>query len=140
MQVFALSLDREGVGSMLAYLQEYRGMLLTRLAPSPERNFRQRLLQGLQGRLLQADRLAAQEKILQFGREVTPGSVSLPLSAEEIAALKMLAVDLAALQTRQGESETSSRIRSDLAVLQGALEQLAPATFARYAPGERVQE
>src|SRR5579885_1314205 len=73
MNQLALSLTLEHAARLLDYMHQYRGVLLTQLSPSTERNQRQRLVQGVQGRLPQ---------------ECERGGAfaTLPLNQEELAA------------------------------------------------------
>jgi len=83
MNQLALSLTPEHAACLLDYMHQYRGVLLTQLSPSTERNQRQRLVQGVQGRLRQ---------------ECERGGAfaTLPLSREELAALRVMVGDLLA--------------------------------------------
>jgi hypothetical protein len=83
MNQLALSLTLEHAARLLDYMHQYRGVLLTQLSPSTERNQRQRLVQGVQGRLLQ---------------ECERGGAfaTLPLSREELATLRVMVGNLLA--------------------------------------------
>lgn len=109
-----LVLTRERVTCLLSYIQEYRRLVLTRSAPSQERNARQRLLQALQGRLLH-----------DLGQAESPGArYHLALSSEEQAALHTMVSDLRALKVQESASSQRDRVLVDLTALKQVIEKL----------------
>jgi hypothetical protein len=114
----ALALAPECVERLLDYVQQYRCVLLTRLSPSTERNQRQRLVQGVQGRLLQE-------------REREGAVASLLLTREELAALRVMAGDLLASARTEPASARRDAALLDLAELKLTLERLALTTPTR---------
>lgn len=112
MSIPPLMLTQEQAARLLAYLQTYRRYALTQLAPSTERNATQRLLQTVQGRLIQE-------------RE-RPGMVSaLWLVSEELTALRTMATDLLMVTRQEAGSERRNATLDDLVALKLTLERLA---------------
>jgi hypothetical protein len=118
MNQLALSLTPEHAACLLDYMHQYRGVLLTQLSPSTERNQRQRLVQGVQGRLLQ---------------ECERGGAfaTLPLSREELATLRVMVGNLLAATRAAPASARRVATLLDLAELKLTLERLALTTTAR---------
>jgi hypothetical protein len=109
-----LPLTQERVQRLLTYIQEYRRLVLTQLAPSQERNTQQRLLQALQGKLLAA------------GEREQQGALSLlSLTSEEVNALQTMVLDLRARKAREPATPQRDRMIVDLSALKVALEQVA---------------
>jgi hypothetical protein len=108
-----LSLTQEQARRLLAYIQAYRRALLTQLAPSTERNANQRLLQALQGKLMQEMDRLEQERSLSFD-----------LTHEEQRIVKQLAADLLLLRAREQASPERDAALVDLAQLKATVERL----------------
>lgn len=104
---FALS--REQATRLQAYIQFYRQYAFSSLLPSVERNNTLRLLQLVQGKIIQ---------ILDQG----PGRLQLILSCEERTMLKAVATDLLLLWSRQPESPERLTTLGDLAALKNGLQ------------------
>lgn len=109
-----LVLTRERVTRLLSYIQEYRRLVLTRVAPSQERNARQRLLQALQGKLLH-----------DLEQAESPGArYHLALSGDEQAALHAMVSDLRARAVQEPASSQRDRVLVDLTALKQVIEKL----------------
>ena len=109
-----LALAPEQAARLLTYLQTYRRHVLTQMAPSTERNAQQRLLQALQGRLIQVREQGQRGAV-----------VYLSLSSEEVKILHIMMTDLLASTLREPESTQRSATVVDLTALKTALESLA---------------
>ena len=109
-----LALAPEQTERLLAYLQRARRHVLTQVTPSTERNAQQRLLQTLQGRLIQECEQGQRGAV-----------VYLSLSSEEGKVLHTMVADLLAATLREPESQQRSATLLDLSALKAALERLA---------------
>jgi hypothetical protein len=109
-----LSLTQERATRLLAYVQMYRRLALTQIAPSTERNAIQRQLQALQGKLMHREEREQQETIYH-----------LSVTSEDIAALKTMVADLLVLTTREPATVQRDITLVDLASLKGTLEKLS---------------
>jgi hypothetical protein len=107
-----LALTREQASRLLVYLQDYRRLALTHLAPSQERNTNQRLLQALQGKLIQE---MDQPSTMHY----------LSVTGEEVNALRTMVRDLLQWTTREPESDRRNAKLVDLAGLKSTIEKLA---------------
>jgi hypothetical protein len=127
----SLFLDQQQVGRLLSYLQAYRRYALTHLVPSAERNSTQRVLQALQGRLIQEREQQPQQ------------TLALALTTDERTALKTMVTSLCLLQAQEAPSASRDASLVDLTELKGVLERLAPphqptrATIHLFQPQER---
>lgn len=123
MGISSLFLDKEQTKRLLGYIQEYRRYTLTQLPPSVERNIHQRLLQALQGRLIQES------------EQEHHTTLSLELTNEEKMILKAMVTDLRLLKIQEPASHDRDAIIVDLTNLKGALEKLSvpeqPKRFTR---------
>ncbi len=111
MNIPPLVLDKERASRLLGYIQEYRRYTLTQ-PPSADRNTYQRLLQALQGRLIQ-----------ESERERQP-FLSFSLTVEEAKALKTMVADLCLLKAQGPKTEQIYHALVDLSGLKGVLEQI----------------
>jgi hypothetical protein len=105
-----LLLNREQVERLLIYMQEYRRSALTSMPPTQERNTVLRLIQTLQGKLLI---LLDQEQ----------PQVHLPLSKEEVTALKAMAKSLLLLYGGKTDSSDRAMAVADIGKLYAYLKQ-----------------
>src|SRR5689334_6869624 len=101
-----LSLDHEQTARLLGYLQDYRRYTLTQ-PPSADRNAQQRLLQALQGKLIQESERGYQQRFF------------FPISREEIRALKAMVMDLCLLKAKEPQTDHIQRCLIDLTGLKG---------------------
>ncbi len=103
-----LQLTRDQASRLQAYLQAYRRYAFASLMPSVERNTILRILQAMQGKLIEVmDQKAA---LLQ-----------LVLTREEMTTLKTIITELLALYARQPESAERIATLGDLAALKISL-------------------
>jgi hypothetical protein len=93
---------------LCAYVQTYRQYALTSLMPSTGRNTTLRVLQVIQGKLIET--LDQQATTLQ-----------LVLTREEMATLKTAIFELLVLYARQSESQERIATLADLAALKASL-------------------
>jgi hypothetical protein len=105
-----LLLNRELAERLLLYMQEYRRSALTNMPPTQERNTVLRLIQTLQGKLLV---LLDQEQ----------PQVHLPLSKEEVVALKAMAKSLLLLYGGKTNSSDRMMTAADIGKLYAYLKQ-----------------
>ncbi len=114
---------------LLTALQTYRRYALTQLAPSTERNARQRVLQAFQGKLL-----AESER----GR---PGAMSsLMVTGEERDALNAMVDELLALAA-QGTATNQRRLMlDDLSALKAIFEKHTRSEMERHRRGTPLQQ
>ena len=89
-----------------SYIQNYRHYAFTSLLPSAERNTTLRVLQVLQGKLIE---------ILDQASPSTP--LSLLLTSEEMTTFKAAVTELLSLYTKQPESAARIAVLGDLAAL-----------------------
>ena len=113
MGIPSLFLDKALTTRLLDYLQAYRRYTLTQLPPSAGRNTHQRVLQALQGRLIQESEQEQQHP------------VSFTLTGEEITALKEMVIVLRLLKTKEPASHQRDAILVDLTNLKGVLENVS---------------
>lgn len=120
MNIPPLVLDHEQTTRLLGYIQEYRRYTLTQL-PSAERNTNQRMLQALQGRLIQ-----------ESEREQQP-SLSFFFTNEEARVLKTMIADLCVLKANQ-EPKTAQVYAAlvDLTQLKGVFDHLSSSEHKKY--------
>lgn len=91
MNTLPLSLSPERAARLLDYIQMYRRHLLTQVFPSAGRNTNQRLLQALEGKLLNEHHIQQE------------ASSSLTLTREERDVLVTMVIDLRTLITNESE-------------------------------------
>ena len=103
-----LTLTSEQASRLQVYLQTYRRHAFASLMPSVERNTTLRILQAMQGRLI--DVMGHKTAVLQFA-----------LTMEEITTLKTMTTDLLMLYAKQPESVERISTLTDLAALRAAL-------------------
>lgn len=103
-----LSLTREQVGRVQAYLQTYRRYAFATLMPSVERNTTLRILQAIQGKLI--DALDQKTALLQI-----------VLTTEEWTMLKGIIAELLLLYAGEAESAERNAILVDLAAFKNNL-------------------
>lgn len=101
-----LTLDQ--AGRLQGYIQAYRHYAFTFLAPSTGRNNTLRILQAIQGKLIEA----MDQKIVVL---------QLVLTTEEMATLKTVVTELLALYAKQPESAERLATLADLAALKSSL-------------------
>ena len=116
MSVLPFGLTQERASRLLAYIQTHRRQALTRSAPSTERNATQRLLQALQGKLI--------HELDASRHQHASALVSLPLSNEEVKALKTMVTDLLLFTAREPATEQRAATLVDLSGLKGMVEKL----------------
>lgn len=102
-------LTREQISRLQAYVQTYRCYALVSLVPSTTRNTTLRLLQGIQGKLI--DVLDQKTALLQ-----------LLLTTEEITTLKSVTAELLTLFAQDPASSERDGTLVDLAGLKATLE------------------
>lgn len=103
-----LQLTRDQASRLQAYLQTYRRYAFASLLPSVERNTTLRVLQTMQGKLIEV--MDQQTVLLQ-----------LVLTREEMTTLKAIITELLALYARQPESAERTAMLGDLAALKISL-------------------
>ncbi len=114
---------------LLTALQTYRRYALTQLAPSTERNARQRVLQAFQGKLL-AESEQARASAMS----------SLMVTDEERAALNTMIDELLTL-TAQGAATNQRRLMlDDLSALKAIFEKCARSEMERHRRGAPLQQ
>lgn len=101
-------LTREQAHRLHTYIQTYRQYALAALLPSTGRNTALRLLQGMQGKLVEV-----------LDQPVTP--LQLILSREEMTTLTTTITELLALYARQPKSQERDATLVDLAALKASL-------------------
>ncbi|HEU5375774.1 MAG TPA: hypothetical protein VFV38_10075, partial [Ktedonobacteraceae bacterium] len=101
-------LTREQAQRLHSYLQAYRQYALTAFLPSTRRNTTLRLLQGLQGKLIEA-----------LDQPLTPLQVR--VTSEERGALTAMVTELLMLYATQPESQERLATLADLAALKSSL-------------------
>jgi hypothetical protein len=104
-----LQLNREQAERLLIYMQQYRRSVLSTMPPTQERNTTLRLVQALQGKLLGI-----------FDREQ---QVYLPLTKEEVNALKSMAKNLLLLYGEKPDSLDRTMMVTDIGKLYAYLKQ-----------------
>ena len=102
------TLTRDQANRLQTYVQTYRRYAFASLAPSTTRNMILRLLQAIQGKLI--DVMDQKTALLQ-----------LVLTTEEMAALKTMVTDLLLFYAKQPESAERAATLIDLAALKGCL-------------------
>jgi predicted Zn-dependent peptidase len=105
-----LLLNRERAERLLQYMQEYRRVALTAMPITQERNTTLRLVQALQGKLLA---LVDQEQ----------SQVHLPLTREEVNALKAMTKSLLLLYGEKPDSLNRTMTVMDVGKLYASLKQ-----------------
>ncbi|HEU5379975.1 MAG TPA: hypothetical protein VFV38_31520 [Ktedonobacteraceae bacterium] len=105
---FPLTLTREQATRLQGYLQTYRRYALAALLPCTDRNAILRVLQGMQGRLLEA-----------MDQPVT--LVQLPLSQEEMTSLRVMSNELLRLYAQEPASQQRNTILTDVAAFKISL-------------------
>ena len=103
-----LVLTREQASRLQAYLQTYRRYAFASLVPSTERNTTLRILQAMQGKLI--DVMDQKTALLQ-----------LVLTTEEMTTIKIIITDLLILYAREPASVERNATLVDLAALKGSL-------------------
>jgi hypothetical protein len=103
-----LLLTRDQVGRLQGYVQTYRHHAFISLLPSTGRNHTLRILQAIQGKLIEV--MDQKTAVLQ-----------LVLTAEEIVSLKSMITELLALFAQQPESTERIATLADLAALKSNL-------------------
>lgn len=103
-----LSLTRDQASRLQAYIQTYRRYAFASLAPSTGRNTTLRILQAMQGKLVEA--MDQKTELLQ-----------LALTAEEMNTLKTVSSELLLLYAKQPESAERIATLGDLAALKNSL-------------------
>jgi hypothetical protein len=103
-----LSLTHEQASRLQAYLQTYRRYTFASLMPSTGRNITLRVLQAMQGKLI--DVMGQKTALLQF-----------VLTAEEMTTLKAIITELLLLYAKQPESVERGTTLADLAALKVSL-------------------
>ncbi len=106
-----LLLPRNQACRLQIYLQTYRRYAFASLVPSTGRNQTLRVLQALQGKLIEA--MDQQADVLQ-----------LVLTTEELATLKTVIMELLTLSAKQPESAERVATLGDLATLRSSLKGL----------------
>jgi hypothetical protein len=106
-----LLLNREQAERLLIYMQQYRRSVLSSMPPTQERNTTLRLVQALQGKLLGI-----------FDREQP--QVHLPLTKEEVNALKSMAKNLLLLYGEKPDSLDRTMMVTDIGKLYAYLKQI----------------
>lgn len=101
-------LTRDQATRLHTYIQVYRQYALTSLFPSTERNTTLRMLQALQGKVIEA-----------MDQPVTP--LRLALTSEEMATLKTTVAELLTLYAKQPESKERLAALADLVALKSSL-------------------
>jgi hypothetical protein len=101
-------LTREQASRLRGYLQTYRRYALASLLPSIERNTTLRILQTIQGKLIEI-----------MDQQIVP--LHLVLTTEESSALKMSIIELLLLYSRQPLSAERNAALADLALLRASL-------------------
>jgi hypothetical protein len=120
MIVPSLFLDQQQAARLLIYIQIYRRYTLTQVSPSAERNTAQRVLQALQGRLIQEREQQPQQPL------------ALALTTEERTTLTTMVTNLCRLKAQESPSPRRDATIVDLTELKSVLEKLArPAQPAR---------
>lgn len=103
-----LRLTREEASRLQAYLQTYRRYAFASLFPSAERNTTLRMLQAMQGRLIEAMNQRATQ-------------LQLVLTTGEMTTLKTITMELLVLYAKEPASAGRNRIIADLATLKASL-------------------
>lgn len=103
-----LTLTRQQAHRLQAYLQTYRRYAFASLMPSTERNNTLRILQVIQGKLI--DVMDQKTALLQ-----------LILTTEEMTTFKVVITEVLLLYAKQPESAERSATLADLAALKGSL-------------------
>ncbi|HEU5383361.1 MAG TPA: hypothetical protein VFV38_48795 [Ktedonobacteraceae bacterium] len=103
-----LTLTREQASRLQAYLQTYRRYAFAAFLPGADRNTTLRVLQMMQGKLIDA----IDQKIVPF---------RLILTTEEMITLKAITAELLLLYTQEPASEERNAILADLAALKASL-------------------
>lgn len=103
-----LSLTQAQASRLQAYLQMYRRYAFTSLMPSIERNNTLRILQAMQGKLI--DGMNQKGTLLYF-----------LLTPEEMSILKAIIAELLLLSAREPASAERNATLTDLAALKGTL-------------------
>ncbi len=103
-----LLLSREQAMRLQTYIQTYRQYAFSSLLPSTERNNTLRILQVVQGKIIEA-----------MDQSVTP--LQLVLAKEEGATLKTVTTELLILYARQPDSNERTATLGDLAGLKTSL-------------------
>lgn len=101
-------LTRDQATRLQTYVQTYRHYSLASLMPSTERNTTLRVLQAVQGKLIEA-----------MDQQETP--LQLLLAREEMATLKTTITELLSLYAKQPESAERIATLGDLAALKTSL-------------------
>ncbi len=102
-----LLLTCEQASRLQAYLQTYRRYAFASLAPSTGRNNTLRILQAMQGKLIDV-----------MDQKMTP--LQLMLTTEEMTTLKTIITELLVLYAREPASAERSATLADLAALRGS--------------------
>jgi hypothetical protein len=106
-----LWLSKERAGHLQNYIYKWRQYALTTCSPSTERNTNQRVLQGLEGKIIQAsDQLSAPNEHMR-----------LFLEAHEVKSMKTMLADLLLFVAQEPQSEKRAAMLLDLAALKSAL-------------------
>lgn len=105
---YPLTLTREQARRLQGYVQTSRRYALAALLPGTDRNALLRVLQGMQGRLLEA-------------MDQPVPLVQLPLSQEEMTSLRVMSNELLRLYAQEPASEQRSAILADVAAFKISL-------------------
>ncbi len=103
-----LTLTREQARRLQGYVQTYRRYAFASLMPSAERNTTLRILQAIQGKLIDV-------------MDQKTALLTCTLTVEEMTALKAMTTDLLLLYAKEPESHQRSAILADLAALKASL-------------------